>query len=98
MEDVQADIKAKYPEPYKIYHTKGCTTCKGKGILGRMALYEVFRMTHALEDIITEGATATKIAKEAKNQGMISLRQDGVMKALDGLVSMEEVMRETEDG
>ena len=41
--------------------------------------------------------TAQKIAKEAKNQGMLTLRQDGVIKALEGLVSIEEVLRETEE-
>jgi type IV pilus assembly protein PilB len=97
LEDVRPEIKAKYPAPHKVYHTKGCNTCKGKGILGRMALYEVFRMTPALEEIVAAGATIQKIVKEAKSQGMITLRQDGVMKALDGLVLMEEVIRETEE-
>jgi len=95
--EIKPEIKAKYPEPYKIYHSKGCTTCKGKGILGRMALYEVLRMTPAFEEVITTGATIQKIVKEAKAQGMITLRQDGIMKALDGFVSIEEVVRETEE-
>jgi len=97
LEDVKPEVKEKYKAPYKVYHTKGCNTCKGKGILGRMPVYEVFRMTPAMEDVITSGATTQKIVKEAKRQGMITLRQDGVMKALDGLVSIEEVMRETEE-
>ena len=96
LEDVRDEVKSKYAEPYKIYHSKGCPTCKGKGVLGRMALYEVFQMTRELEGIVSEGPTVQKIVTEAKRQGMITLRQDGVMKALDGLVSMEEVMRETE--
>ena len=47
--------------------------------------------------IITSGPTVQKITQEAKRQGMITLRQDGVLKALDGLVSMEEILRETEE-
>lgn len=98
LEGLRPDLISKYSEPYKVYHTKGCATCKGKGIVTRMPIYEIFRMTPALEEIIASGsATTQKIIKEAKNQGMITLRQDGVMKALDGFVSMEEIMRETEE-
>jgi type IV pilus assembly protein PilB len=97
LEDLKPEIKGKYSEPYKIYHSKGCATCKDKGILGRMALYEVLKMSPAIEDIIAEGVTINKIVKEAKAQGMITLRQDGILKALDGFVSMEEIMRETEE-
>ncbi len=91
------DVASKFSEPYQIYHAQGCDTCKGKGILGRMGIYEVLRMTPALELIVADGPTTQKIIKEAKNQGMISLRQDGVVKALRGLVSIEEVVRETEE-
>ncbi len=98
LESVRPEFKVKYPEPYKVWHTKGCATCKGKGIVGRTPIYEVFRMTPALEEIIASGSTTTqKIVKEAKNQGMVTLREDGVMKALDGIVSIEEVIRETEE-
>jgi len=97
LESVRPEFKAKYSEPYKIWHTKGCATCKGKGIVGRTPIYEVFRMTPALEEIIASGATTQKIAKEAKDQGMVTLREDGVMKALDGITSMEQVIRETEE-
>ena len=54
-------------------------------------------MTPALEDIVASGPTTQKILKEAKKQGMVSLRQDGVVKALRGVVSMEEIIRETEE-
>ena len=97
LDELKPELREKYAEPYKIYHAKGCDVCKSKGILGRMALYEVLKMSPAIEDIIAEGVTINKIVKEAKAQGMITLRQDGVMKALDGFVSMEEVMRETEE-
>jgi type IV pilus assembly protein PilB len=97
LSELPAEIQAKYKEPYKIYHAKGCAKCKGRGIVDRIALYEVFQMTPALEDVIVSGPTVQKILKEAKNQGMLTLRQDGVLKALDGRISIEEVIRETED-
>ena len=98
LQGLPEEISAKYKEPYQIYHAKGCDICKGRGILGREAIFEVFQMTPTLEDIINSGPTAQKITKEAKNQGMLTLRQDGVIKALEGMVSIEEVLRETDEG
>ena len=86
-----------YQKPYKIWHAKGCNVCKGKGVQGRAAIFEVLHMTPELEEIIASSPTTQKIVQEAKRQGMITLRQDGVLKALDGLVSMEEILRETEE-
>ncbi len=95
--DLPEEVRSKYKEPYKIYRSAGCGKCKGRGTIGREALFEVFMMTPVLEEAINGGVTIQKILKEAKNQGMSTLRQDGVLKALDGKVSMEEVIRETED-
>jgi type IV pilus assembly protein PilB len=81
--------------PYKIYHSPGCEACKGKGIKGRIAIFEVLEMTRQLEEIINASPVESKILEEAKRQGMITLRQDGIIKALKGLLSMEEVLRET---
>jgi type IV pilus assembly protein PilB len=96
--DLSEDITSQFKEPYQIYHAKGCATCKGHGIVGRTGIFEAFKMTPALETVIAEGATTQKIAAAAKEQGMITLRQDGVVKALRGIVSMEEIIRETEEG
>ena len=60
-----------------------------------MAIFEVFRMTSQLEEIINSGFTMQQIMAEAKRQGMVTMRQDGVLKALAGLVSLEDVLRET---
>lgn len=80
---------------YKIYQSKGCKVCHNKGISGRVAIFEILAMTRELADIITAGPTENKILEEAKRQGMLSLRQDGLLKATRGLVSVEEVLRET---
>ena len=91
------EVTASYQKPYKIWHAKGCAVCKGKGIQGRVAIFEVLRMTPELEVVVTSVPTIQKITQEAKRQGMITLRQDGILKALDGLVSIEEILRETEE-
>ena len=84
-----------YNPPYKIYKASGCAKCKGKGTAGRVALYEVMKMTRELENIINMGASEGKVRDEGLRQGMVSLRQDGIIKALDGTVSIEEVLGET---
>ncbi len=82
--------------PYKVYESKGCSACKGKGISGRIAMFEILRMTRELAEVISRKGTEGDIVKEAERQHMITLRQDGVMKAVKGLVSLETVLRETE--
>lgn len=97
LEGLPEDVMKKYAEPYQIWHAKGCNVCKGRGIQGRGAIFEVFQMTPSLEEVIATGPTIQKIMREARSQGMLTLRQDGVVKALDGFVSMEEIIRETEE-
>lgn len=80
---------------FEVYHAPGCPACKGKGVSGRVALFEILKMTQSLEAIINANPTEHQILEESRRQGMISLRQDGVLKALEGLISMEEVLRET---
>jgi type IV pilus assembly protein PilB len=72
-----------------------CKTCKGKGTSGRQAIMEIFLMTPELGDIINKGFSETGLQAEAKHQKMVTLRQDGVLKALRGDISLEEVLRET---
>jgi len=84
-----------FKEPYKIFHAPGCNVCKGKGIVGRMALFEILKMTPELETVINSKPSESSILAEAKRQGMVTLRQDGIIKALQGFVSLEEVLRET---
>ncbi|MEK7630253.1 MAG: GspE/PulE family protein [Patescibacteria group bacterium] len=88
----------KYKSPYSIYRAEpkaDCKICKGKGTVGRIAIYELFQMTRELGDLINIGFSQGKLLDEAKRQGMINLRTDGILKALDGSISIEEVLRET---
>jgi type IV pilus assembly protein PilB len=89
------EIKSKYKESYKIYHSTGCSVCRNRGIVGRIAIFEVLVMTPELSEIISKGITESKISEEAKRQGMLTLRQDGILKALEGLIAIEEVLKET---
>jgi len=95
--DVPPSVASQFKAPYQIYHAKGCATCKGRGVLGRTGIYEAFLITKEIEDIVSSGVTTQKITAQAKAQGMITLRQDGIVKALKGTVSIEEIIRETEE-
>lgn len=97
LSNLPPDMVGDFKPPYRIYHGRGCDACRGRGITGRIAVFEIIQMTPEIEKIIIEGPTAQKIMSEGKRQGMLTLRQDGVLKALSGLVPIEEVIKETED-
>jgi type IV pilus assembly protein PilB len=63
------------------------------GYKGRMGLYEVFEVSEAIQALIMKQATSTEIEKAAQAEGMINMRQDGYLKALDGRTTLAEVNR-----
>ncbi len=63
------------------------------GFKGRMGLYEVFEVSEAIQGLIMKRATSTEIEHAAEAEGMINMRQDGYLKALEGLTTIEEVNR-----
>src|SRR3989338_6978029 len=80
-----------------VFAPKGCKACGGSGFSGRIGIFEVLKMTQELQEIILKDPSESNIAKEAKRQGMATMRQDGVLKVLDGVTTIEEVLRETEE-
>ncbi len=90
------ELREKYQkDKYEIYLPQGCKECNYKGIKGRMPLFEVLKMTPSLEEIVLKDPSAANLQQEAEKQGMVTLRQDGIIKALEGLISIEEVLKET---
>jgi len=79
----------------KIYHGKGCSTCSKRGYKGRTGLYEVMEINDELRELILVGASALELKKKAIEQGMITLRRSGLIKAAAGMTTLEEVLRET---
>ncbi len=88
--------EAEVPSVIKLYDAKGCKECGGKGTKGRVALFEIISMTPQLEKLIVEGPTDSKIGEEALRQGMVTMRQDGLLKAIKGEISLQEVLRVTD--
>jgi len=89
--------KIKIPKPFNIWAPTGCKECGREGFSGRVGLFEVMEMTESLADIILEVPTIEKVAEEAKRQGMVTIKQDGILKVLEGVTTIEEVLRTTEE-
>jgi type IV pilus assembly protein PilB len=79
----------------KIYKGAGCHYCGGSGYKGRVGLYEVMEMTDTLREVVMAGATALEIKKRALEEGMVSLRRSGLNKVMNGVTTIDEVLRET---
>ena len=77
------------------YRGIGCQNCGGTGFRGRSALYEVMRMTEELRELVLSGASAAELKRQAMAEGMKTLRQSGVEKIIEGVTTVEEVMRVT---
>lgn len=74
---------------------KGCETCNNSGSKGRVGVYEVMVMSERLRDIILNGGSTDDIRRQAIEEGMLSLRESALRKALTGMTSLEEVVRVT---
>jgi type IV pilus assembly protein PilB len=77
------------------YKGKGCQTCNFTGMKGRVAIYEVMPVTTELRDLILRNATTNEIRDVACSQGMKTLRQNALQKVIDGVTTVEEVLRVT---
>ena len=75
----------------QFYEAVGCPECDNIGYKGRVGIYEILEITHNIKKMILDGASATMINEVAINDGMISLEQDGIIKALNGITTLEEV-------
>jgi len=92
---VKEDLKL--PEKLTIYTATGCKKCGNEGYTGRVGLFEILSMTEQLSDIILKMPEEREILKEAKRQGMINMKQDGILKVLNGVTTIEEVLRVAEE-
>jgi type IV pilus assembly protein PilB len=80
-------------KPIKLYHGKPTPENNNSGYKGRVAVFEILPVTEKIARLILERAPASEIEKEAKVEGMVSLKQDGYLKALEGITTIEEVLR-----
>jgi len=101
--EVMADMKAVlgklWPfadalgKPIQLYKGGGCTECANTGYRGRIGIFEVMPVSEKLGRLILEHAPGVDIEKEAVNEGMITMKQDGYLKVVEGITTIEEVLR-----
>ncbi len=94
---IDLGVSPKEVSDYVVYRGSGenCKTCMGTGYKGRIAIYEVLRITEEIKEFILSGASALELKREAMRQGMKTLRQSALLKLKQGITTIEEVVRNT---
>lgn len=77
--------------PIKLFSAPGCDKCNMTGFKGRIGIFEAIKTDEAIEKIMPENPSEREIKKVASQQGILSMRQDGLVKMLNGITSFEEV-------
>ena len=96
VEQMRLNKFSKEPE-ITLWHAKGCSYCANTGYIGRISIMEVLPMTDSLRSLVMKHATATELRAEAVREGMLTMYEDGLRKALKGVTTFEEVLRVTRE-
>lgn len=97
VKDVKKVLGPLFPDtPIKMYKGEGCQECGTSGYLGRVGIYEVLSVTEKIGRMILERRPAVEMEHSAIEDGMITMKQDGYLKVLEGLTTIEEVLRVAE--
>jgi len=90
---VLEEIEGSVPEGTVFYKGKGCKECGGTGYMGREMICEVLNISEDLSTLIAKGASKEAMLEQAKKEGFIPIFQNGLQKAIDGITSIEEVLK-----
>jgi type IV pilus assembly protein PilB len=99
VDSMPADSKEmlKKEGPLKFYHGKGCDACGGKGYKGRIGVFEVLNVSEPIREFVMSRSSGAVITGQAIKEGMVTMAQDGIIKASRGLTTIEEVWRVTRE-
>ena len=89
----QGAMNATMPET--MYHGAGCDRCGKTGYKGRKGIFEIFKVDDTIQRLIFDHAPATLLRQRAREMGMRTLREDGMLKVASGMTSLSEVLRVT---
>jgi type IV pilus assembly protein PilB len=81
----------------KFYKANGCDQCSKEGYHGRIGIFEVLELDEDMEKIISQKATSEELENKARERGMVTMVEDGFIKAVQGITSIEEILRVTKD-
>ena len=79
-----------------MYKGEGCNYCSGSGYRGRLGIFEIMVMSEDLKTLIIQTYDSNRIKALATQEKMITLREDGIEKVLEGVTTLEEVLRVTQ--
>lgn len=102
IEDIKQVLGDLFPKRYqngeeiKLYKGTGCDQCNYSGYFERIGIFEVIKITPAINRMILHHPTAEEIVDQAKKEGLITMKQDGYLKVLEGITTVEEVLRVAE--
>jgi general secretion pathway protein E len=77
----------------KVFRGRGCAKCHSTGFKGRRGIFELLHMTQDMKALILQTSDANEIRRKAIENGMVTLQQDGAQKVLEGVTTIEEVYR-----
>ncbi len=99
VEDIKKVLGQLFPanQAIKLYKGKGCLECNKTGYLGRVGIFEVLPVSEKVARLVLERASAANVEVQAVNEGMITMKQDGYLKAIEGVTTLEEVLRVAQD-
>jgi type IV pilus assembly protein PilB len=81
----------------KLYKAVGCEQCNNEGYKGRSGIYEVLEVDDEIEKMISQKVPTEEMEKKAQEKGMLTMVEDGFMKAISGITSVEEILRVTKE-
>jgi len=87
------DLDPSLAQANLLYRGTGCTHCGNLGYKGRIGIFEILPMSSGLAALVLKNASDADLLEQAKKEGMITLKQDGLIKALKGVTTLEEVYR-----
>ncbi|WP_176320881.1 GspE/PulE family protein [Campylobacter hyointestinalis] len=91
--NVLEDIKEYLPQNYEFYKSVGCKQCSGTGFLGREMISEILPISDKIQSMIASGSSKEDIKKVALEEGFINMFHDGIIRAANGITTIEEVYR-----
>ncbi|MBI2314661.1 type II/IV secretion system protein [Candidatus Daviesbacteria bacterium] len=100
MENIKSVLGKYLPsqkQPDKLFKGKGCARCGNTGYLGRTGIFEVLIVSDQMANLILERASSSSIEQLSRENGMVTMKQDGYLKTLEGVTTMEEVLRVAQD-
>jgi general secretion pathway protein E len=95
--ELVAELRLPVAGPALLYRARGCESCRGTGYHGRIAITELIVMTDEIRRLVLRNAEAAEIHRAATEAGMVTMYDDGMLKALAGMTSVEDVLRVTRD-